>query len=225
MIWALHGMFGSVADFEEADVRAVNLWEEGAPFEVWAEGFTARVRKEDRAPSLLGYSMGGRLALHALLAAPDLWKGAVIVSAHPGLEDAAERVARVEADAQWARRAREEPMEEVLREWEAQGVLEGFRKEFDRARLERRRAEVARSFEEWSLGRQEPLWERLGEIVCPVLWVSGERDETFTKLAERAITKIPRGEHDAVPGCGHRVPWEDPERFWEIVGEWSRCAG
>src|SRR4051794_21774844 len=47
---------------------------------------------------LLGYSLGGRIALHALLASPQLWSGAVIVSAHPGLTDDQERNDRLQAD-------------------------------------------------------------------------------------------------------------------------------
>ena len=49
-----------------------------------------------------------------------------------------------------------------------------------------RRREVARSFVDWSLGAQEPLWGRLAGIACPVLWCVGERDGKFRALAERA---------------------------------------
>ena len=214
MMWALHGAFGSAADWERREVQAVDLWEEVAPFEQWATGFVGRVREVDEAPSLLGYSMGGRLALHALLAAPELWKSAVIVSAHPGLEDARERELRIEADAKWAQRVREDELEKVLEDWQAQAVFEGERKGFDLEGLEGKREAVARSFEEWSLGGQEVLWDRLGEVGGPVLWVTGERDEKFTELAERAVGLMPRARHVVIEGCGHRVPWEKEEVFW-----------
>ena len=55
-----------------------------------------------------------------------------------------------------------------------------------------RRREIARSFVDWSLGAQEPLWDRLHEITIPVLWVAGENDAKFRALAERAVALIPQ---------------------------------
>ena len=74
---------------------------------------------------LLGYSLGGRLALHALLHAPELWAGALVVGADTGLADPKEREARVRWDAAWAERFLNEPWEDVLRDWDAQAVFGG----------------------------------------------------------------------------------------------------
>ena len=160
--------------------------------------------------------MGARLALHALLDGGP-WDAAVLVAPHPGLESEAERAARRASDAEWAERALCGEWGGFLERWNAQPVLA------DSARLpdagELRRREVARSFIDWSLGAQDPLWERLGEIRCPVLWVVGERDEKFRALAERALPRLPRGELWVAPGAGHRVPWDAPEAFAAKVGE------
>jgi 2-succinyl-6-hydroxy-2,4-cyclohexadiene-1-carboxylate synthase len=153
------------------------------------------------------------------------WDGAVIVSAHPGLEDRAERVARMERDAEWAAKALKGEWREFLEEWNGQAVLKDCGSRIadcglemaDRAKLEGRRRSVARSFVDWSLGVQEPLWGRLGEIGCPVLWVAGERDGKFSELAGRAVESGGFGSWIA-PGAGHRVPWESPA-FPEVVGE------
>lgn len=165
---------------------------------------------------LLGYSMGARLALHALLDGGP-WDAAVLVAPHLGLESEPERAARRESDAEWAGRALSGDWREFLALWNAQPVLA------DSERLppvsELRRREVARSFMDWSLGAQEPLWERLGEIQCPVLWCVGERDGKFRALAERAVPLLPRGELWVAPGAGHRVPWDAPEAFAAKVGE------
>ncbi len=165
---------------------------------------------------LVGYSMGARLALHALLDGGP-WDAAVLVAPHPGLESELERVARRESDAEWAGRALTGDWREFLALWNAQPVLA------DSGRLpsvsELRRREVARSFMDWSLGAQEPLWERLGEIQCPVLWCAGERDVKFRALAERALPLLPRGELWVAPASGHRVPWDAPEAFAAKVGE------
>jgi 2-succinyl-6-hydroxy-2,4-cyclohexadiene-1-carboxylate synthase len=171
---------------------------------------------------LLGYSLGGRLALHGLLAPGRPWRAAVIVSAHPGLEEEAERAARREHDAGWAARVLDD-WEGFLAQWAAQPLLQGVEMT-GRESLCRRRREIARGFVAWSLGAQQPLWGRLGEIEVPVLWVAGERDEKFAALARRAVALLPRGRLGLVAGAGHRVPWEAPERFARILAEFLEDA-
>lgn len=234
MIWALHGAFGAPGDWARLQQRGMNLrpvalWKmarelrgagaslAGAGFEAWSEAFIERVRDEDPAPSVMGYSLGGRLALHALVAEPGLWRSAIIVSAHPGLENEADRRARLESDSHWAKRVREDSLGAVLADWESQIVFEGFRKEFDGAHLEDHREQMTAGFEEWSLGRQNPLWDRLAGVTCPVLWITGEKDEKFTRPAERAVAAMPSARHVVVAGCGHRVPWEAPGAFARTV--------
>ena len=54
--------------------------------------------------TLVGYSMGGRIALYTALALPGLVERLVLVGASPGIADAAEREARRRADAALADR-------------------------------------------------------------------------------------------------------------------------
>jgi len=165
---------------------------------------------------LVGYSMGARLALHALLDGGP-WDAAVLVAPHPGLEAEGERAARREGDAEWGSRALSGEWADFLDAWNAQPVLAGSG---NRASLSAHyRREVARSFIDWSLGAQEPLWGRLGEIACPVLWCTGERDGKFTALGERALPSLKEGELWVARGAGHRVPWDAPEAFRQRVGE------
>ncbi|GAA5482815.1 alpha/beta fold hydrolase [Haloferula sargassicola] len=221
-IWCLHGAVGMAEDWRGFAVpgwavKRVDLWRFLDCCPMPLEAFGKALNEEAAAVSgrkvLLGYSMGGRLALHALLAGGP-WQAAVIVSAHPGLEDAGERSARLARDAEWAAAALKGEWRDFLSRWNAQPVLGGDAALPDRMKLEPRRNPVARSFMDWSLGAQEPLGERLGEIRCPVLWVAGERDGKFRALAERAAGP----EKWIAPGAGHRVPWESPE-FPGIVGE------
>jgi len=99
--WCLHGNVGLAADWREVgrhlashqfSTRAVDLWRFlecepmplerfGATFNADAAGSSARVGPR----VLVGYSMGGRLALHALLEPGHPWQAAVIIGAHPGL--------------------------------------------------------------------------------------------------------------------------------------------
>jgi 2-succinyl-6-hydroxy-2,4-cyclohexadiene-1-carboxylate synthase len=223
--WLLHGAVGMAADWREfakclaerkTGSRAVDLWRflecEPMPIDRFGAAFNADAGDNARGTPkvLLGYSMGGRLALHALLENPHPWRAAVIVSAHPGLEDGKEREARRAADAEWATRALTLPWPEFLAAWDAQPALGATfpRPPGAAGAMAMRRREIARSFVDWSLGAQQPLWERLPEIAIPVLWVAGENDSKFLALARRAVERMPQATLAVAPGAGHRVPWE-----------------
>jgi len=239
MIWTLHGAVGQPADWlgfadsmrplslevgsERADVRRLDLFRflDCCPMSLEEAGrqIASQIARIDPEPVLVGYSMGGRLALHALLAVPGMWKAAVIVSAHPGLDQEEDRVARRQRDAEWSAMALKGDWGEFLKKWESQGVLGGRGKMADRGKLKERRVAVARSFIDWSLGAQCDLSPKLKEIECPVLWVTGEDDEKFTELAKRVVPSISDARHCLVSHCGHRVPWEMPEEFVRLCGE------
>ncbi len=91
------------------------------------EGYGARalfeIASQDRHPLICGYSLGGRLAMQAVLAHPPLWKGAIFVSANPGLEHEEERAARRAKDAEWAVQCLSASWENFLKEWDAQGSI------------------------------------------------------------------------------------------------------
>lgn len=224
--WCLHGSVGTAGDWRGVaqglaatgiGSRAVDVWRflDCAPMSLpqFGRALNAEVAGEvfrGSGRSLMGYSMGGRMALHALLEGGP-WQAAVLVSAHPGLESAAERAARAAADAVWAARAFAADWGQFLADWNAQPVLRGGAIRDDAAgrQLVARRREIARSFVDWSLGAQQPLWDRLGEIRIPVLWVAGGEDSKFLALAERAAGLCAHGELAVAPASGHRVPWEN----------------
>ena len=209
-------------------VKRVDLWRflDCCPMEMSAFGTALNVEAAatEGRKVLLGYSMGGRLALEALLAGGP-WDAAVLVSAHAGLETETERISRRKLDAEWAARALEGDWADFLKAWNAQGVLETgrwVRAMADRSLLAQRRRSVARSFMDWSLGTQTPRWDRLKELKLPLLWVAGEKDGKFRDLAARAV-ESGGFEMWTAPGVGHRVPWESPE-FPGMIGEFLERA-
>jgi 2-succinyl-6-hydroxy-2,4-cyclohexadiene-1-carboxylate synthase len=134
----------------------------------------------------------------------------VIISAHPGIESEKERADRRVSDQAWAVSAITSEWNDFLNAWHAQPMLAGAspRNASADSKLAHQRRAIAQSFIDWSLGAQEPLWERLGKIRIPVLWVVGERDPKFLALAERAVNRLPSGRLLVAPGAGHRVPWQ-----------------
>lgn len=240
--WCLHGAVGMAADWRGfakmmatagIGTRAVDLWRflecDPMPLPAFGKALNADASGEvfrGNGRALLGYSMGGRMALHALLEKDHPWQAAIIVSAHPGLEDVSEKSARRAADTVWATRALAGDWQQFLSAWNSQAVLGGasMRDPQASSSLITRRREIARSFVDWSLGAQEPLWNRLSEIKVPVLWVAGENDLKFRALAERAVPLIPKARLVIAPGAGHRVPWETDAWFPETVTGFLRTG-
>ena len=240
--WCLHGAVGMAADWRDVSrrlaaagtgSRAVDLWRFLEPDGIGMRDFGNMLNREASAPGfrgsgrvLVGYSMGGRLALHALLAENPPWSAAVIVSAHPGLEDPGERERRRAADAAWATRALMGEWKAFLADWDAQPVLGGEigRDPATLAGMAARRREIARSFVDWSLGAQEPLWDALESIRVPVLWIAGGTDAKFLALAERAASLLPRASLAVADAAGHRVPWERPDWIAETVAAFCRTG-
>lgn len=233
-IWCLHGAVGMADDWRGFSVpgwsvKRVDLWRFLDCCPMSMPEFGDALNEEASATAdrkvVLGYSMGGRLALHALLAGGP-WEAGIIVSAHPGLEAEAEKVARRASDAEWAAAALRGDWKDFLAAWNGQAVLKapdggrnacGFE---DRSRLEQRRQAVARSFMDWTLGGQEALTSRLGALSCPLLWTVGGKDSKFRKLGEQVARANPGGlEFWPAEGAGHRVPWDVPELFEKKVGE------
>lgn len=208
MIHVLHGAVGMPEDWEKVlpHAQAWNLWEMLSIDErSLAEAGEIIARGSADGDTLVGYSMGGRIALHAILSGQCRWKEAVIISAHPGLRDG--KAERLKSDAAWAELATSD-WPAFIREWNSQSVLSGPEPDWpDRAALESRQEEVSRSFRCWSLGAQEDLRPYLSRIECPVRWIVGEEDKNFLSLAREVVPLIPKATLEVIPATGHRVPW------------------
>ena len=163
---------------------------------------------------LVGYSMGGRIALHAAFTVPGI-EHLVLIGASPGIADPAERERRRAADEALAARIETMTIEEFAREWGAQPLFAGQPERVAAAayadRLRNTPAGLAAALRGLGTGLMEPLWERLGELTIPVTLITGERDEKFTAIAEAMLARLPRARHVIVPGTGHAPQLEAPE--------------
>ncbi len=225
--WCLHGAVGAASDWrvlgkglaeKSASTRAVDLWrflqcesvsmaDFGKRLNAEAEGEVSRGQRR----ILLGYSMGGRLALHALLE-DGPWDAAVIISANPGLRDPLEISSRRASDTVRATQALTLPWGDFLEKWNSQPLLGGtMRDEREDKKLIQRRREIARSFVDWSVANQQPLWDRLPEIKLPVLCIAGEKDPKYKAIAEETAALLPDSTLAIAPATGHRVPWENAD--------------
>ena len=171
----------------------------------------------------VGYSMGGRAALHLALAHPELVDGLVLIGATAGIEDSVDRAARVAADEALADRVTDIGVDRFLQEWLAQPLFADLPDwaRFDDERRANTAAGLAASLRHAGTGAMEPLWDRLGSIDVPVLCLAGEHDTKFTALAERLAASIgPNATVGIVAGAGHAVHLEAPDATIALVRNW-----
>jgi 2-succinyl-6-hydroxy-2,4-cyclohexadiene-1-carboxylate synthase len=194
-------------------------------FETWTlEGRVAELL--DAAPrgaGLVGYSMGGRLALHAALRDPERFSALALVGVTAGIEDPREREDRRRSDESLAEWMERRSIEEVVARWEANPVFatqsDELRERQRQGRLShdpRRLAELLRSAGQ---GASPPLWGRLGDLECPVLLTAGEQDRRYATAARRMAEQIPDARVRLVPGAGHAPQLEAPAEFVTLLRE------
>lgn len=171
---------------------------------------------------LCGYSMGGRIALHVALAAPERVERLLLVATTAGIEDAAARAARRADDEALAAFAGTATIEQFADRWAAQPLFAGTPP--DAARLWRAdllrndpRA-LAAALRGVGSGAMAPLWERLGELTMSATVLVGERDAKFVALGERLAGALPGAELVVVPGAGHGLPREAPDAIVAVLG-------
>lgn len=187
-------------------------------FTIWASDFNKVLENQQEARVLLGYSLGGRLAMHALLDSPHLWKGAILVSCHPGLQSNEQRLARLASDSLWAERFSTLFWEELMQSWNSQGVLTSS---YSLKRIESNysRSELSRQLIDWSLGKQEDLNQKIEDLNLPILWIAGKKDQAYSGIVSQMQFSHPQSSIWIAKNSGHRVPWDAPMPFTKHVAQ------
>lgn len=173
-----------------------------------------------RRAAVLGYSMGGRVALRLALRAPERLWALVMESASPGIEDASERAARARSDADLADDIERDGLEAFVERWQALPLFASqarlpvaVRDELRRQRLQNDPQGLAGSLRGLGAGRQEPVLARMDEIRIPVLLLTGALDDKYCALARRMAAALPCARTEVVPDAGHAVHLERPQAF------------
>jgi 2-succinyl-6-hydroxy-2,4-cyclohexadiene-1-carboxylate synthase len=162
---------------------------------------------------LCGYSLGGRVALHVALAAPERVQRLVLVSSTAGIEDDGERAARRRADRVLADELEHEPFAQFMDRWQTQPVFAEDPPEVHAAmraqQLRNSPQALAAVLRGIGTGEMRPLWDRLGELKMPVTVLVGERDAKFHAPGRRLVELLADAQLAIVSG-GHRLPLENP---------------
>jgi 2-succinyl-6-hydroxy-2,4-cyclohexadiene-1-carboxylate synthase len=172
---------------------------------------------------LVGYSLGGRLALRAVLRDPGRYAGLVTVGATAGIDDPALRSSRAEADDRLAAWMEAAPIEDVVAIWERQPLFadqpEALIEEQRPGRLSHDPGSLAMLLRTAGQGVLEPVWHELLMLDLPVLAIAGARDEGYVRAAQRMADVAPRGRAAIVEDAGHAAHLQRPQRVAELIEE------
>ena len=172
---------------------------------------------------VIGYSLGGRVALHLALGHPQLVERLVIIGATGGLDSEEERRQRRVADESLADHLEDIGVDAFLDEWLSQPMFASLtaQQSFRELRATNAAAGLASSLRLCGTGTQESLWSRLGELTMPVLVIAGANDEKFTHLGHRLVESIgTNASIQLIDNAGHSAQLENPEGTAAAITKW-----
>ena len=172
---------------------------------------------------LVGYSMGGRLALHVAARRPERLLSLLTVGAHAGLDGDA-RAGRRSGDEALAERIEKEGIESFVDYWGALPLFaglqrrgEGYVAQLRAERLQNHVAGLTCSLRGMGAGVMEPLWDDLGRLAMPCTFVAGQLDHGYVASARRLAATVPGGQVEIVPRAGHAAHQERPDAFARVL--------
>ena len=215
----LHGLFGSPDDWKNiADEEDICLTLPGhchtkpAPIEAILEMLPETC-------DLVGYSMGGRIAMQLKCLAPKRIKHLTILSAHPGIVDETIRAKRLALDFARAEKIRTQGLPQFLKTWyngdlfASLKAMANFDEIFAR-RTEHNERDLARALEIYSVGHQPPLWEELLKYKLDTRFIFGATDFTY----EPVVAELKKQGHQVImQTCGHAMHLEVPMQTKQII--------
>lgn len=240
----LHGFLGSSESYAEVTARLPGVHptlsprlfgHSGRPEPPGEHDFDSEVNRllavirthfDNQKVHIVGYSLGGRLALALLVKAPDRFQSATLISTRRGLDDAALRAERLKQDRNWATLLETRSLAEFLDEWEAAPLFASQRElaptvlaRLRQQRLGHDRQALARAITALSLGSMPSFADDLAHVHCPVVLMVGERDPKFRALAADLAARIPDSRTIVVSGAGHNLPLERPAAVAAAISE------
>lgn len=184
---------------------------------------------------LVGYSLGGRIALHIAKQQPHALLSLVLESAHPGLQNELDKQQRILSDKRWADRLNALPLKQFLSLWYQQAVFSDLTSEQRQWLISKRQSNnqqhLHACYQATSLGWQQDCRDVLQQLKCPSYFISGEQDKKFQKIASNWLEHLQQSAQANIPtssveqtlisqphvsiiaGVGHNIHSIQPQMF------------
>jgi 2-succinyl-6-hydroxy-2,4-cyclohexadiene-1-carboxylate synthase len=172
-------------------------------------------------PNLLGYSMGGRLALFLALRYPTLIRSLILESASPGVSDPQARAQRRQHDNVLAEKIEARGIAWFVDYWEKLPLWASQSDERIRQQRSQRLANnplgLANSLRAMGTGAQPNLWGALPRLELPSCLIVGERDAKFRRINQAMRAALPNARLSVIPAAGHNTHLENPAAFCRVL--------
>lgn len=174
---------------------------------------------------ILGYSMGGRVAVSFMVNHPDMVLSAVLESSSPGINDLTERQKRFQMDRDRAKKISSDYVS-FINEWEQLGLFstqnsidEKLQHSQRKNRLAQHPEGAADSLTKYGTGIQKSYWDSLTFVSTPVLLVVGEKDEKFVSINRKMKELLKNAQFEIISDTGHNIHMEAADKFGIIILE------
>lgn len=176
---------------------------------------------------LVGYSMGGRLALYLALYFPQYFSNVVLESAAPGLKTEGDRLERMKRDFELGQKLENTDFSLFVSNWYNQPLFASLKNYSDfelmkARRLQNNPLELAKSLRNLSTGCQPSLWDKLQQNKIPLLLLVGEYDEKFKAINSEMAQRCQSAQLEIIPDSGHNIHLENPKAWVDRVGLFLR---
>lgn len=173
---------------------------------------------------LIGYSMGGRIALSFSMYYPENVLSLTLESASPGLRLRTERIERMKKDEKLAERIESDGIKAFVNAWEQISLFTTQKKlsidtqtAIRKERLSQSEKGLAQSLRSIGTGKQPSWWGNLADFTGPVLLIVGEADKKFVNINKQMQKRFPSADLAVAKEAGHAVHIEQPETFGQLV--------
>ncbi|HAV11926.1 MAG TPA: hypothetical protein DCX06_00310 [Opitutae bacterium] len=235
---ALHGFTGCGADFAPLAETCVGKWNcpdlpghgKASNIDCSVESTLSYLRsycqKHSTPRVLVGYSMGARAALNLIIQDSNHWRGLIVLSPNPGIEDPMSKEARIVSDAHLAERIESHGIEAFMNDWQSlpiiqsqQNIRKSWLQNMNENRLRHTANGLSNSLRNFGQGVCPNLWPQLGNLQLPVLCITGENDTKYCQISQRMCAILPNGRHEIIDDAGHMPHLENPEQSFSAIDQ------
>ncbi|MBN2571667.1 MAG: 2-succinyl-6-hydroxy-2,4-cyclohexadiene-1-carboxylate synthase [Ignavibacteriales bacterium] len=173
---------------------------------------------------LVGYSMGGRVALSYTIKYPKKIVGLILESTTAGIEKKNDKIARVNSDNKLAEMITKKGIEYFVKYWITLPLFKTQKKLYKNEYLNligktksNSTIGLANSLRGFGTGKMPSYWTKLSEIKQNVLLVTGQKDEKFTEINKKMVKLIPKSNLTIIKNAGHNTHLEKPQMFLTLI--------
>jgi len=197
-----------------------------------SQQISSMLEQLDATPTaIVGYSMGGRVALNFAVNHPEKVRSLALIGASPGIENDSDRLNRKDADHKLAASISHLGVKRFVESWVDKPMWESLRNKLTAIQWQESIAErrtnhplgLANSLRASGTGSMNPLHASLHTLKVPTLLLVGEKDHKFLQIAYDMSLALPDASVQVIADSGHATHLEQPQATANAIIEHLSC--